>query len=150
MTDYSEKLKDPKWQKCRLLILERDNWECQWCGDEESTLHVHHLIYEQDKEPWEYEDELLVTLCENCHNEEGRRKINEDCLIEQLRIKAFSVEDVSNFSILIHSLSYETNRKSEMLMIEGFSNILSKHEIDMSHNRVKINKLQKQIEAGGE
>ena len=30
---YSEKLKDPRWQKKRLEILERDNFRCQYCGD---------------------------------------------------------------------------------------------------------------------
>lgn len=66
---YSELLKDPKWQKKRLLILERDNWQCQECGDTESTLNVHHKLYKTGFKPWDYEDNLLITFCENCHNE---------------------------------------------------------------------------------
>jgi len=68
--EYSEKLKDPRWQKKRLEILERDNWACQGCGDDESTLFVHHRTYITHKEPWEYDDFSLVTLCENCHSNE--------------------------------------------------------------------------------
>lgn len=64
---YSEKLKDPRWQKLRLQIFERDNWCCQSCFDSESTLAVHHLFYEEGMEPWEYPTTLLVTLCESCH-----------------------------------------------------------------------------------
>lgn len=63
--DYSEKLKDPRWQKKRLKILERDEWMCSRCGDDKKTLHVHHLEY--NGEPWETKDKNLETLCEDCH-----------------------------------------------------------------------------------
>lgn len=67
---YAEKLKDPRWQKKRLEILQRDNWSCQRCYDGESTLHVHHRRYLGGKDPWEYDNNLLITLCENCHEYE--------------------------------------------------------------------------------
>lgn len=31
------------------------------------VLHVHHKYYIEDALPWEYEDEALVTYCNNCH-----------------------------------------------------------------------------------
>lgn len=62
---YSEKLKDPRWQKKRLLIFERDTWACRCCGDKESTLNIHHTKYIGD--PWDCPDEHLITLCEDCH-----------------------------------------------------------------------------------
>ena len=34
---YSEKLRDPRWQKARLKVLERDNWTCVNCGETERT-----------------------------------------------------------------------------------------------------------------
>lgn len=68
---YSEKLKDPQWQKKRLEILQRDEFSCQVCGDERSTLHVHHRRYINGREPWEYTNDQLVTLCENCHQTES-------------------------------------------------------------------------------
>jgi hypothetical protein len=67
MSEYSEKLRDPRWQKKRLEIMERDGWACQNCFDTESTLCVHHKYYLKDKEIWEYPNRLLITLCENCH-----------------------------------------------------------------------------------
>lgn len=63
--NYTDKLKDPRWQKKRLAIMERDGWKCLKCLDEKSTLHVHHLSY--SGEPWEAPDDQLVTLCEHCH-----------------------------------------------------------------------------------
>jgi len=64
---YADKLKDPRWQKKRLAILERDGWKCMSCGDKESTLHVHHIFYLSGKEPWEIPNGLLITFCERCH-----------------------------------------------------------------------------------
>lgn len=62
---YTEKLKDPRWQKKRLEILERDKFTCQLCGDKRSLLVVHHLIY--NNEPWDCPNNQLITICEDCH-----------------------------------------------------------------------------------
>ena len=67
---YREKFKDPRWQKCRLKILNRDDWACQLFGDKGSTLHVHHRYYTPKTDPWEYPDRAFVTLCEDCHEVE--------------------------------------------------------------------------------
>lgn len=66
---YSEKLKDPRWQKKRLEIMQRDEFACQSCYDKDSTLNVHHYVYLKNIEVWDYGNELLVTLCENCHSQ---------------------------------------------------------------------------------
>jgi hypothetical protein len=68
---YLEKLRDPRWQKKRLLILERDQFCCRSCSDPDSTLHVHHHYY-TGCDPWDIPDDALITLCEECHEEEGR------------------------------------------------------------------------------
>lgn len=64
---YAEKLQDPRWQKKRLEVFERDNFSCQYCGCKEHTLHVHHKYYRKGKEPWEYPDDCLKTVCKYCH-----------------------------------------------------------------------------------
>lgn len=66
-SNYSDKLKDPRWQKKRLKILERDKWRCQICTSETDTLNVHHLEYTPGLMPWEYNDEELLTVCEHHH-----------------------------------------------------------------------------------
>jgi hypothetical protein len=65
--NYSDLLKDPRWQKKRLEILQRDNFKCMLCGDETTSLNIHHKEYVNDKKPWEYENITLITICENCH-----------------------------------------------------------------------------------
>jgi len=66
-TSYAEKLKDPRWQKKRLEIIERDNGYCRDCGLNDEPLQVHHLFYLKGREPWEYEEHYLLSLCEGCH-----------------------------------------------------------------------------------
>lgn len=64
---YSEKLRDPRWQKKRLEIMEKSGFKCQACESSDVTLNVHHGRYEFGKSPWEYENESLHCLCESCH-----------------------------------------------------------------------------------
>ncbi len=66
--NYTDQYKHPKWQKKRLEILERDNYTCRKCREREDTLHVHHLIYFQNKNIWDYHDIQLITLCDECLN----------------------------------------------------------------------------------
>jgi uncharacterized Zn finger protein len=73
---YSEKLRDPRWQRKRLEIFTRDNWTCTQCGTKEKTLVVHHKEYLIACEPWDYPNELLITYCEDCH------KINHQLIPE--------------------------------------------------------------------
>ena len=64
---YQEKLKDVRWQKKRLQIMERDKWKCAECGCDDKTLNVHHVKYLTGKDPWDYPDDNFVTLCKDCH-----------------------------------------------------------------------------------
>jgi 5-methylcytosine-specific restriction endonuclease McrA len=65
---YAEKLRSPNWQKKRLAILNRDNWQCCSCHRGDLNLQVHHLIYAR-RDPWDYPDDVFQTLCEPCHTE---------------------------------------------------------------------------------
>ncbi len=89
---YSQKLRDPRWQKKRLQILERDNWTCQSCQSTTKNLQVHHLVYKKI-DPWDYADVCYQTLCEDCH---GIRQELTDKMVDaiRLRIKNLSTEDL--------------------------------------------------------
>lgn len=60
---------DPRWQRLRLAVMDRDGWQCVCCGDNSSTLNVHHKVYKG--EIWESPLEDLQTLCKSCHAELG-------------------------------------------------------------------------------
>jgi|LSQX01.1.fsa_nt_gb hypothetical protein len=75
---YYEKLKDPRWQKKRLAIMQRDEFRCCFCGEDKITLNVHHIEYSKTRNPWDTEDNNLVTLCENCHETESNNQYSKD------------------------------------------------------------------------
>jgi 5-methylcytosine-specific restriction endonuclease McrA len=70
---YEEQLKDDRWFVRRAEILERDDYCCQDClrGKNKLSSHlkfqVHHKEYINGLMAWEYPDELLITLCRECH-----------------------------------------------------------------------------------
>lgn len=77
MVSYSDKLKSPKWQKKRLEILQRDEFKCTKCFNDEIELNVHHKKYIFGLNPWEYENDNLTTLCIKCHkNQHDKNKID--------------------------------------------------------------------------
>lgn len=67
MKTYSEKLKDPRWQKKRLEVMEASKFTCDMCRSTEKTLHVHHVNYRKGAKPWDYELNEFKCLCEDCH-----------------------------------------------------------------------------------
>lgn len=67
MSDYLEDLRSPKWQKKRLEIMQRAGWKCELCINAEENLQIHHKKYISGHKPWEYENDLLICLCESCH-----------------------------------------------------------------------------------
>lgn len=75
---YSEKLHDPRWLQRRAEIFERKGRKCTDCEcgpGAEGPLQVHHLYYIKGREPWEYDDDHLIPLCDSCH---GNRQSIED------------------------------------------------------------------------
>lgn len=64
---YSDRLKDPRWQRRRLEMLQAADFSCSCCDSKVKTLHVHHPLYRKGAMPWEYEDHELEVLCEDCH-----------------------------------------------------------------------------------
>lgn len=98
---WLDRYKDPRWQKKRLEILQRDNWKCKICECNDETLHVHHNWYEKDLELWEYSDNCYETLCEECHG------VLHDVIISNLSNirKILYTSNISNktiFSLITH------------------------------------------------
>jgi hypothetical protein len=114
--NYSEQLKSPKWQKKRLEIMQRDNFTCQLCGDKETTLNVHHIVYINNKKCWEYKNKDLITLCEHCHKE-----------VEILK-KDYKINNIEKISIY-KSTEWENNLRIMFISV-GFLIIKIYNSID--------------------
>jgi hypothetical protein len=117
---YQEKLKDPRWQKMRLEILERDQFMCRHCQDDKNTLHVHHRYYEKGKDPWEYDERSLVTLCAGCHKaEEEQRNAQWGLMEKSMRRAGFSEGQILDIaaSFCFHVFKYPEEVVAEMIRI---------------------------------
>lgn len=110
-TAYSKLLQDPRWQKKRLKIMERDNFTCCVCGTTDDTLHVHHRYYKSSEGPWDYPDRALVTLCHQCHELHGHGALSgQDHLVtEVLGAGAFFDE----MNVLAEAFSKGSNLSAE-------------------------------------
>lgn len=66
MSEYRKMLNDVRWSQRRREIMRRDGFRCRRCGAK-GRLNVHHRHYVYGRQPWQYPDSNLVTLCERCH-----------------------------------------------------------------------------------
>lgn len=102
MSTYAEKLKHQLWQRKRLEILNRDGFKCRCCGNGEKTLHVHHLKYTRGRDPWDYPDASLVTLCEVCHETEHEDAQNSrETLLDSLLDRGARSADLYALAVAI-------------------------------------------------
>ena len=60
---YNNYLNSPEWREKRERVLERDNYRCRACEDEQAT-EVHHLTYNHVGSEPLFE---LVSVCNFCH-----------------------------------------------------------------------------------
>lgn len=88
---YAEKLRDPRWQKKRLQVLEAAQFTCQSCGAKDQELHVHHPAYRKGADPWDYDN--LVCLCARCH--ESIERTTADINIDLSMIPAKEADDIA-------------------------------------------------------
>ncbi len=114
---YAEKLKDPRWQKKRLEILEDREWKCQMCCDKSKTLHVHHAYYSRKQMPWEYEDWAYLALCEDCH------EIIQDAMEEAHRVLAIHPHLISAIDSASKQFSQESLAAALLVACNSFQEI---------------------------
>ena len=74
--DYAAERLDPRWQRKRLEIMQRDGFKCRSCECTENTLHIHHSYYVKGRKCWDYPDFSLKTLCDECHDTEHQMTID--------------------------------------------------------------------------
>jgi len=65
---YREQMSHPLWLAKREKIFKRDNFKCQICGDTTHNHSINHLCYFPDLLAWEYDNELMRTVCMKHHN----------------------------------------------------------------------------------
>lgn len=125
MKTYKQKLRDPRWQKKRLEIFNRDNWTCLDCKRTDRELHLHHNKYEYGTEPWDYEDNVYETLCYVCHNDEHSDEPELPRNYEHLIIKKEEPDVITSINRQINELEMSLRKPmDDNLMTEILKNIM--------------------------
>ena len=67
-------LSSARWARIRLLVLDRDGWQCTFCGTYHGRLEVDHIrpLVEAPELAWSLDN--LRALCRNCHLDRHRKE----------------------------------------------------------------------------
>lgn len=115
---YFDLLTHPEWQEKCLKIMSDARFECSRCGDKETTLMIYHSYYEKGLAPWEYPDESLHCLCEECYKKAqelktlikrqfGKIKLSDN---ERLLGYMYALESISSSMAALDVISSEVAR----------------------------------------
>ena len=115
-TSYSEKLRDPRWQKKRLCVMQRDGFACRDCGDEKSTLQVHHCHYEKGG-PWMTDERFLLTLCGDCHEKRGDLESDGKRALGFIFANLSNASDDESLRELIRSMVFKAENGKDCIMV---------------------------------
>jgi hypothetical protein len=122
MKTYFEKLQDPRWQKKRLEVFNRDNFTCTQCGEKEKTLAVHHGYYTGGYDPWDYSIDTLHSVCTPCH--ERFESIKHDLHME---IGKLSISEMHH--VFYHIIELQVKKR------HGHSNEKTLSEINLTEEQ---------------
>ncbi len=68
--EYEKLLQSDYWKGFSYSLIKERNFTCEDCGrqfyNQRNKLEVHHLVY-RDINPWSYQPEEMIVLCEECH-----------------------------------------------------------------------------------
>ncbi len=119
-SEFWKRYQDPRWQKKRLEVFQRDSFTCVECGAEDKALHVHHLSYEWDKDPWDYPVENFKTLCVDCHDMKKQCwKVMEQRILKWSRESLTTSELSVIYVFLTHAPPEEVTAIFDLMFDDG-------------------------------
>lgn len=143
---YKEKLLDPRWQKMRLELLSEANYTCQLCGDNKTTLHIHHFSYSKSRNPWDVSPLDLAVYCKHCHalvesqtslDIDVHKVIKDFTIKEEVKIIVYYVYGGNRHIIEIYKYDEKTNKITSFLLFSAETLINNINEIEPFYNSVK-------------
>jgi hypothetical protein len=156
-----EQLADHRWQEVRRHILQRDERTCRYCGEINKPLHVHHIRYIEGREPWEYCQQDLVALCEDCHSQNHKTiklyfdaKLNTKMWIwRELLRNAPKVKRLIEHDVFVIIENTESSEYCTIIHVPSFKCIDFPLPADIVHEKMKrepdsLSELKKLIREG--
>lgn len=122
MIDYKKQRKDKRWKEKSKEIKKRDNFTCQLCGKTKVGLNVHHIKYINGRDYWDYPDELLMTVCVDCHKkihglyDYSKKSITKTKAKKQKTKKGHDFKDIEA-AMEIHSSVFNININYKLKLI---------------------------------
>lgn len=143
--EYKKQLQDPLWIARSKGIKERDGNACRFCGAKDVVLNVHHLEYRPFCKAWEYDNDLLVTLCRKCHEKQHELGIN---VVKEKAIRCYddgshllcSLKTTAAINLLYRMFNYLEYNTGMVYLTNARTNEL------LSNMRMSKNTLNKSIE----
>jgi hypothetical protein len=120
---YSEKLRSPEWQRKRLEVMQRDDFACQFCGDKTEELHIHHVVYLPVGQPWDYDNNYLITVCHVCHEEEEKLKVEDPMLIGMFSMSGLNRRKL--YALSVELRRHLSNHKTREIKFQDLMDFLA-------------------------
>ncbi len=116
--NYKEELKSPEWQRKSCNHKYLDNYTCQICGRRDKVVHVHHHFYIEGRHIWEYPDETLITLCEDCHAKEHKfeNKMIIDAIDDARKVGVMGLEIIKAIDRLVQPLKLHIQENNRVIV----------------------------------
>ena len=68
-----QRLKGASWKKRRELVLTRDNFTCQYCGEKDGEMHIDHVV--PISRGGTNDIENLAVACADCNSSKGQKML---------------------------------------------------------------------------
>lgn len=98
--EYRMMLSDYRWKNFRERVFNYHKKQCKCCNSDKG-LQVHHLFYEKNKKPWEYDVETVVPLCADCHSKIHDGKLDVEYEGGEITILPKGMFDIRNEVFLV-------------------------------------------------
>jgi hypothetical protein len=129
--EYDKYLNSNHWKKLRLRIAQERNYRCEVCDKMiRKRYHIHHLTYDNIGNE---KDEDLMFLCEKCHNEIHKGKIERSKTKKEQQAKTKKLSIPKNY---IESSNYKA--KNQMSKLKYLCNCLNNHKMFSDEDRNNI------------
>lgn len=102
--DFLAQYQDKRWYELSKRIKARDKNTCQMCGRNDKPVSVHHKVYREDSNVWDYSDDELICICDRCHEivtDNNKRMYKDYCLLKQT-FREFGFSDNVLSCVLSH------------------------------------------------
>jgi hypothetical protein len=121
VSSYANKLRDVRWQKKRLDVLQGHGWQCDECCSSEVELQVHHYWYETGLNPWDYEERCYGVLCDKCHTQWHAAKLEFDKIMAGMLSTNMEQANglLAGLSLIVNSQDFFVSKQTEPIFVSG-------------------------------